>query len=103
MFLSLSDSLNDQTLDCRFDPEGAMAADAGDGPAQGPPQISRGEDLQTEQDQEQIVQTPHEETESQRKGKGTSRIAGEIVVSIGLFLILFYAILYCGVYSCPKM
>ena len=55
-----------------------MAANAGDGPAQGSPPISRGEDLKTEQDQEQVVQTPHEETESQRKGKGTSRIAGQM-------------------------
>ena len=55
-----------------------MAANAGDGPAQGSPPISRGEDLETEQDQEQVVQTPHEETESQRKGKGTSRIAGQM-------------------------
>ena len=55
-----------------------MAANAGDGPAQGPPPISGGEDLKTEQDQEQVVQTPHEETESQRKGKGTSRIAGQM-------------------------
>ncbi len=54
-----------------------MAADAGDGPTEGSPAISRGQDFQTKQDQEQVIQTSLEEAKSKRKRKRTSGITGE--------------------------
>ncbi len=55
-----------------------MAADAGDGSAEGAHAVPGGQDRKAEQDQEQVLQETPQKTEKKGKRKGTRRTSSTL-------------------------